>query len=110
MDFSFSWELVLISEDFVSLVRSLVPDRESLVRFGLDDDEIVEIQGSFRCEPRCVDRSNTTSVCELEKLTNEYDCSSLEISLLSFAGPAKNHPFGKMIGWREADPIVVVPD
>lgn len=99
------------ADEFVAVVRRCVPTREELLSYGLSDDEIRDIRDGFDCSPRegAVERNGGCS-SELEELLARYDCSSLEVLIITFAQAPEQHVAGVVVGYWEADPIVVLHD
>lgn len=95
------------AEEFVTAVERSMPTRETLIEYGLDEDEIDGIQAAFRCPSRGRATVPRGSVSELERLVIEYDCSTLEVSLLRFTEAPKSHEDGVIVAYWEADPVMV---
>jgi hypothetical protein len=98
-------------DEFARLMSESMPTKEQLVEYGLNDEEIEEIQRTFRCQRRGPTDAGSDPSSELERLVVDYDCSTLEVSQVRFSGAPEAHPQGGVVvGYWEADPIVVSKD
>lgn len=96
------------STEFVTRLRGCAPSHEELSDAGLNDREIADVLAAFACIPR-TDRAVAVAGNELERLVGDYDCSCVEVSQVRFARTPACHPEGVLVGWWEADPIVLTP-
>src|SRR5262245_13350152 len=100
----------ITADEFVRLVAASMPSRESLLAYGLGEEEIVDVQRLFLCPPIPGAREGTYAHV-LEELVVRYDCSSLELpgSLTFIASlPFPRVADGTIVGRWEADPILVL--
>lgn len=95
------------SSDFLKVLHEAMPAHAELEEYGLDPEEIDEVQASFRSAPSKSSIGVATAKSELERMILEYDCSTVEVGLIRFL-PAP-HPCrqGVQIAYCEADPIIV---
>jgi hypothetical protein len=98
------------ADAFVENLRSAMPSLKALEDYGLDEDEIDEIQSTFRATPKAVSKAPPSFAGELGRLVGSYDCTGLEIGLVSFEGELKEHANGLIFGHCEADTLVVRND
>ncbi|WP_254512204.1 hypothetical protein [Anatilimnocola floriformis] len=95
------------ADEFVTRLRAAMPSGEELEEYGLDEEEIRDIQATF-----IVKKNDTGQAwkggCEVERLIREYDCSQLEIGGLRFAGVASEYPTGgQILGDFDNNPLVL---
>lgn len=96
------------AEEFLQQVEKAMPERSILEEYGLEADEIADIQATFIAQRRSP--SSTTARSEVERLVAEFDCSRLEIGLVRFSEELTAFADGRCFGACEADPLVVRPD
>lgn len=95
-------------ETFLEILHKAMPTRESLLGYGLDDEDIRHIQLTFIARRRKTFSDSATP--ELLRMVTDYDCSTLEIGLLQFLSQPQEHPNGIHVANCEADPVVLKPD
>ena len=98
------------AEAFLDHLHGAMPSRESLLDYGLEDDEIVDIQASYIAPKREGSIVGLASTDEIERLILKFDCSNIEIGLICFHGQLKDHPFGSEFALCEADSLVIRDD
>jgi len=96
------------AEEFLRHLGTAMPDQHVLADYGLDEDEIADIQATF-VAPR---RPSTADPAagELERMIVEFDCSRVEIGLVRLHGEITSRPEGLVFASCEADPLVVRAD
>jgi len=85
-----------------------MPSREVLADYGLNDEEIEDIQNSFRYISRDANKVSFKPASELERMIVDNDCSALTISQVQFLDWPKKHRNGTVVAHWEADQIVVL--
>lgn len=85
-----------------------MPSQAELEQHGLDEDDIREVEASFL--PKKRERFLQTDRSELEKLVYEYDCSVVEVGLVTFHQQPETCPEGQEVGCYDANPLVVLED
>ena len=85
-----------------------MPQRHVLADYGLNDDEIADIQATFVARRRSASADPAAS--EAERMIVEFDCSRVEIGLVRLHGEITGHPEGLVFASCEADPLVVRAD
>jgi len=96
--------------EFLEIVHRAMPTREELESFGLDDDEIVEVQRTFTSKARLPSNNRRIAKDEVEKMILENDCSSVEIGAVQFLNEPASHAHGTVVALCEADRLVVRQD
>lgn len=96
------------AEEFLRKLKQAMPDRATLESYGLDEEEIADIQSTFLAARRGVPAPDGLS--EVERMVVEYDCSKLQVGLVTFNDQLVRLPEGSCFGACEADPLVVVAD
>jgi|GEM_PF-5632766 len=87
-----------------------MPSRTELEEYGLDDDEIADIQASFEAVPRVGVHGTNAQGHEIESLLRDYDCSRVEVGPVRLLPSTIEHPEGVVFGHCEADPLVMSDD
>lgn len=98
----------MTEDEFVRIVAAAQPSREKLLAAGLDDEGVADIQATYRCQPVAGAAPFDAQSDRLRALITRYDCSTLEVSYIRFAPKPAPHPAGTLVGWWEADPLVVL--
>ena len=83
-----------------------MPSSEDLESYGLDEDEILAIQSTFRFVPKEVGSQKTPNTADLEKLLTEFDCSTVELGQLVFRSEIEEISLGRHFGFCEADLLI----
>lgn len=96
------------SSDFLKVLSEAMPTSADLEDYGLDPQEIDDVQASFRSAARKSLAGVASTKSELEKMIIEYDCSTVEVGLIRFLPEPRVHPGGVQVAYCEADPIVVI--
>lgn len=96
------------AEEFLRHVEGAMPDRSALEEYGLDADEIDNIQATFTAPRR--GPTSSAALSEVERLVLEFDCSKLEIGLVRFSDQLTALPEGSCFGACEADPLLVTAE
>ncbi|TWU04412.1 hypothetical protein Pla52n_24520 [Stieleria varia] len=81
-----------------------MPRAKDLAEYGLDADEIEEIQSAFDAKPR---NSGGPVSTEVERLVTAFDCSAVAIGIVRFDSGVVPTQGGVRFGFCEADPLVV---
>ncbi len=98
----------MTAEEFVRRLAKAMPDRLALTAYGLEDDEIATTQAVFRAQRR--PSRAPAGASELARLVVEFDCSHVEVGLVRFGARLERRPFGVIVAFCEAEPVVVAPD
>jgi hypothetical protein len=96
------------AEHFLNVLRDAMPSRDTLEEYGLDEDEIEEIQATFLARARSA--SSRKGQSEVERLITEFDCSRVEVGLVRFLDEPRERDQGIQFACCEADSIVVKED
>lgn len=93
---------------FSALLSQAAPSLERLVSLGISVSDAEEILRSFRL-PRLAARVNVAELTDgaLDELLHWYDCSTLQIGLISFFPTDDVTTSGRVIGAAEADHLVL---
>lgn len=102
-----TWREVMNAKQFCDFLAQMMPTREELEEWELDEAEIEDVQQSFLGEPRSGNVSERAT--ELERLISAYDCSKVEVGLVRFLDAPRKVELGTRVAYFEADHIVVVP-
>jgi hypothetical protein len=97
----------MTSDEFVELLERLMPSSNSMKAFGLSEEEMRDVQASFRAIPRRSPKV-LNDAGEIGRLLSRFDCSSLEIGLIRFDDVINRDARGWRFGTCEADPLFVV--
>ena len=95
------------AETFIKTLHQAMPSRDSLLGYGLDEEDIQHIQATFIARKRST--SGDPSMPEVLRLLNDFDCGTVEIGLLQLFSQPKEHPNGMHFANCEADPVVLTP-
>ena len=95
-------------EQFVAHLRRAMPDRETLEEYGLDPDEVADIQATFVAHART--SNGFTASNEIEQMLADFDCSKVEVGLVRFLERGEGHSLGKVFAFCEADRLILRPD
>ncbi len=95
-------------EQFVAHLRRAMPDRETLKEYGLDADEVDDIQATFVAHVRT--SNGFTASNEIEQMLADFDCSKVEVGLVRFLERGEGHSLGKVFAFCEADRLILRPD
>lgn len=98
------------AEKFVNELNIAMPTYDELESYGLDEDEIEDIQASFKASPHGNCEAVVDGTGEIGRLIRCFDCSTLEIGLIHFDNELSSQPTGLRFGLCEADPLLVNPD
>lgn len=96
------------AEQFLTCLRNAMPSRSTLEEYGLDNDEIEEVQATFLGTARKPVSTNIRD--ELVRLVLEFDCSKVEVGLVRFLGEPQRHMKGMRVAYCEAESIVLNKD
>jgi hypothetical protein len=94
------------AEEFVAALRFAMPSAASLSIYGLDDQEIRNIQASFDLRRREV-ADESTVAGEIGRLISSFESGSIEIGLVRFSDSLESSDHGWRFGFCEADPLYV---
>jgi len=97
------------AEEFIDRLRFAMPSAEVLGGYGLDEQEVQEIQDGFRVSSRSEPEQSANDVGEIGRLLGLYDCTSLEVGLVRFDAKVTTIYGGHRFGACEADPLAVKP-
>jgi hypothetical protein len=99
------------AEEFVQRLQAVMPSRECLQDYGLDEDEIEDVQSTFIAVRRNVGQAKEAlSSSEIERLFELFDCTQVEIGLIRFGNRPTNHDNGICFAECEADLLVLNHD
>jgi hypothetical protein len=90
--------------EFVIALSACAPDTDALKRQGYESSLVAEFHDSYIAVPNTMKSSNPDP---LIALLSEYDLSSIVIGMVTFRRDPVEHSWGHVIGYDEADPIVV---
>jgi hypothetical protein len=96
------------ADSFIKHLKLSMPSRELLAEYGLDEDEISDIQTTFTANSKKV--SSHSESDEVLKMIEEYDCSKIEVGLVRFIDSPIPHAFGTIFAYCEADFLVLQRD
>lgn len=99
---------IMSGEQFVAHLRRAMPDRETLEEYGLDPDEVADIQATFVAHART--SNGFTASNEIEQMLADFDCSKVEVGLVRFLERGEGHSLGKVFAFCEADRLILRPD
>lgn len=94
-------------EMFVDTLIKLAPSIEELKKHGLPDNFINQFIGSYRCYPKKSGNINIFTNDELLLLLQSYDCSKVEIGIVSFLNEIVETENHFEIGRVEQDTLFV---
>lgn len=94
-------------ERFVSELRELKPSAESFASLGYSPDLIRKRLSGYECKKRPKQIFNIQVSCELVDLINSYDCTNVEVGVLSFGSKISETPDFVMVGNVEADILAI---
>lgn len=92
------------AENFLKHLLDAMPRRDSLEEYGLENDEIDEIQATFMAIIRKSAREERGG--EIQRMIAKFDCSRIEIGLIRFRDKPRSHSKGMMFAFCEADLLV----
>ncbi|TWT89261.1 hypothetical protein [Stieleria varia] len=92
---------------FVNSLRTLMPSAVDLEEYGLDAEEIADVQSAFDAKQRQTYEAKNT---EVEHLVTAFDCSSIAIGIVRFDSGVTSVKGGTRFAYCEADPLVVDGD
>ena len=93
--------------DFLHALRLSMPTEEELRLYGLDENEIGNIQGGFMATPRAGAPSPPLVAGEIGQLVERYDCKSIEVGIVHFDQKLTSAYDGYKFGACESDPLVI---
>ncbi len=96
------------AETFLKCLQDVIPSRESLEDYGLENDEIEEIQATFLAPAKKSPEEEQGD--EVQRMLANFDCSRIEIGLIRFQDKVRSHLYGTMFAFCEADPLVIRKD
>ncbi len=95
-------------EQFVAHLRRAMPNRETLEEYGLDADEVADIQATFVAPART--SSGFIAGNEINQMMADFDCSKVEVGLVRFLEQGEGHSLGRVFAMCEADRLILRPD
>ena len=94
------------ADAFVRHLQRAKPDRATLEEYGLDEEEIEEIESTFTASRRLPHAEGVLS--EAVRMVVEFDCAKLEVGPICFNGEPRPLAKGVCFAVCEADPLMVV--
>ena len=96
------------AETFLQCLQDVMPGREALEDYGLENDEIEDIQATFLASARKSYEKEQGD--EIQRMLAIFDCSRIEVGLIRFQDKVRSHLYGTMFAFCEADPLVIRAD
>lgn len=96
------------AEEFVEFLAASMPSRQSLEEYGLDQEEILDVQSTFKAERLLPPEAGMEpSGPEIERLLRYFDCSRVQVGLIQFFRTGVDRPDGLSFARLEGDILVV---
>jgi hypothetical protein len=90
-----------------SALQEAAPSQKVLKDLGLSDEEAREFTSSFNVIPRNDNKAVMHSADIIQDFFTQYDPSNLEVGMIRFLSMPKTIDRGRIIGYVEADTLVV---
>jgi hypothetical protein len=97
----------MTAEAFLNHLYKAMPTVETLKSYGLSKDEVEEVQSTFIAISKGK-LLNQEKKSELKKMITHFNCSNIQIGLITFRKSLLAHSYGTFFAMCEADSLVIL--